>query len=217
MWDEVYMYLKLHPWQFNITWAQHFPNFQKITPIVMGISHSQYIKLQKPSLYIWYGCGMMSMETCSVNHDITTSLRLSTSPIFQKNHPHLHKHISPHANPHHIKMLSKPFQFIWYRLGVQLLGVWSLNHDILASLVLCHTPVFQKSPPTADTYQLRVHPHANLHHIKVLKPFLYVQYEWGVQSLGVWSLNHDITITTSLGLSTSPIFQKITPICTGIS
>ncbi len=35
-----------------------------------------------------------------------------------------------------------------------------------------------------------------------------------MQSTGVWSLNHDIT--TPLGLST-PIFQKFTPTCTGIT
>ena len=36
-----------------------------------------------------------------------------------------------------------------------------------------------------------------------------------MQSLVVWSLNHDLT--TSLGLSQAPIFLKSTPTCTGIT
>ncbi len=36
-----------------------------------------------------------------------------------------------------------------------------------------------------------------------------------MQSLGVWSLNHDTT--TSLGLSYAPIFLKFTPTHTGIT
>ncbi len=51
-------------------------------------------------------------------------------------------------------------------------------------------------------------PCAHLQHLKVLKYFAYICHGWGMLSLGVWSLNHDLT--TTLGLSHAPIFQKST-------
>jgi hypothetical protein len=54
---------------------------------------------------------------------------------------------------------------------------------------------------------VRVHPYAHPQHIKVLKRFVYMLYWCGMQSTGVWSLNHDIT--TSLGLRHTPRFLKL--------
>ena len=52
---------------------------------------------------------MQSMVVCSLNHDTTTSLRLSHAPIFLKIHPHLYGHNSvrmhPYAHPQHLKVL----------------------------------------------------------------------------------------------------------------
>jgi hypothetical protein len=51
---------------------------------------------------------------------------------------------------------------------------------------------------------LFIHPQ----HIKVLKHFIYIQYECGMQSTGAFSLNHHIK--TSLQLSPTPIFLHST-------
>ena len=45
--------------------------------------------------------------------------------------------------------------------------------------------------------------------LKVLKHYAYICHGWRMQSLGVWSLNHELT--TSIGLSHAPIFRKIHP------
>jgi hypothetical protein len=99
---------------------------------------------------------------------------------------------------------------------MQSMGVWSLNHDITTSLGL-NIPIIQKSTtPDLHRYNsVRVDPYAHSHHIKVLKHFVYILYGCGMQSMGVWSLNHDIT--TPLGLRPTPIFQKFTPTCKGVT
>ena len=52
---------------------------------------------------------MQSMGVWSLNHDITTSLRLAPTPIFLKIHPNLHRcnsvRVDPYAHPQHIKVL----------------------------------------------------------------------------------------------------------------
>jgi hypothetical protein len=94
-------------------------------------------------------------------------------------------------------------------------GVWSLNHDLATSQRLSHAPNFSKIPPHPYRWNsVRVHPYAHPQHIKVLKHFLYIYNGCGVHFMGVWSLNHDIT--TSLGLSHTPIFLKIPPTSTGV-
>ena len=55
---------------------------------------------------------------------------------------------------------------------------------------------------------IRVHPCAHPQHINVLKHFLYIQYGCGMQSVVVYSLNHDTT--AHLG-SALPQFSKILP------
>ena len=47
-------------------------------------AHSQHIKVLKLFIYMYYGCGMQSTGVLSLNHDITTSLGLAHTPIFQK-------------------------------------------------------------------------------------------------------------------------------------
>jgi hypothetical protein len=71
-------------------------------------------------------------------------------------------------------------------------------------------PNFQKFTPALHRHNsVRVDPYAHSQHIKVLKHFVYIWYGCGMQSMGVWSLNHDIT--TSLGLIHTPNIQKFTP------
>ena len=79
-----------------------------------------------------------------------------------------------------------------------------------ASLRLCPTPIFQNSPPDLHSHNsVRVHPYAHPRHIKVLKHCVYIWHGCGMHSKRVWSLNHDIT--TSLGLGLSSIFLESTP------
>ncbi len=70
--------------------------------------------------------------------------------------------------------------------------------------------MFSKIPPlTFRGISVGVHPpYAHPQHLKVLTQFAFICHGWGMQSLGVWSLNHDLT--TTLGLSHAPIFQKST-------
>jgi hypothetical protein len=52
--------------------------------------HSHYFNVLKHFVYIQYGCGVLSEACCSLNHDITSSLRLrlrSTPPKKETNSP----------------------------------------------------------------------------------------------------------------------------------
>ncbi len=83
--------------------------------------------------------------------------------------------------------------------------IWALPH-----------PNFPKFGPHLHMHnRVRVHPYAHPQHMKVLNHFLYIQYGCGMQSVVVYSLNHD-TIT-SYGLRLTPIFQNLPPTCTGIT
>jgi hypothetical protein len=134
-------------------------------------------------------------------------------PNSPKTHPHLHTYYSvrmhPYAHPQHLKVL-KLFAYTQYECGMQSIGVWSLNHDTATSYRLGHTPFPQKSPPTCTcNTAIRMHPYAHLQHLKMLKHFLYIQYECGMPSVGVCSLNHDTTISYRLGHT--PFFLKSPP------
>ncbi len=71
----------------------HTPIIQKSTPNlhrrnsvnvrVHPYAHSQHIKVLKLFIYICYGYGMQSTGVWSLNYDITTSLELAHTPIFQ--------------------------------------------------------------------------------------------------------------------------------------
>jgi hypothetical protein len=88
--------------------------------------------------------------------------------------------------------------------------VWSLNHDITTSRGLGLSSIFLKSTPDLHRRNsVRVHPYAYPQHIKVLKHCVYIKHGCGKQSVRGCSLNHDIT--TSLGLGLSSIFLKSTP------
>jgi len=75
-------------------------------------AHSWHIKLLKHFVYIWHGCGMHSKQVWSLNHDITTSLRLRHTPIFLNSTPDLHRRnsvrVDPFAHPQHISRGSGP-------------------------------------------------------------------------------------------------------------
>jgi hypothetical protein len=95
-------------------------------------------------------------------------------------------------------------------VGWKSAGLWSLNHDLTTSLRLSHVPNLPKIHSHLHRCNsVRVHPCAHPQHIKVLKHFVYIWYECEMQSMGFWSLNHDLT--TSLGLSHVPNLPKIHP------
>ncbi len=88
------------------------------------------------------------------------------------------------------------------------MGVWSLNCDLTALLGLSYVPNLPEIHPHLHRQNsVRVHPFAHPQYIKVLKHFVYTWFGCGMQSAGLWSLNHDLT--TSLGLSHTPILPKI--------
>ena len=74
-------------------------------------------------------------------------------------------------------------------------------------------PHFPKTHPHQHTYySIRMHSYAHPQHLKVLKHFIYIQYGCGMQSMGVFSLNHDTA--TAYRLGHTPISLKFTPTCT---
>jgi len=81
---------------------------------------------------------------------------------------------------------------------------------------LGHAPFSLKFTPTWTMYSgIRVFPYAHLQRLKVLKHFVFIQYGCGMQSMGVFSLNHDTT--TSCRFSHTPFPLKFTPTCTHIT
>ncbi len=99
---------------------------------------------------------------------------------------------------------------------MQSTGLWSLTHDLTTSLGLSYVPNLPKIHPHLHRCNsVRVHPFAHPRYIKVLKHFVYTRFRFGMQSMGLWCLNHDLT--TSLGLSHTPSLQKTTPTYIGVT
>ncbi len=112
MWDAVYVALEPQPWPNNITFVHLCPQFCKNPPLPAQVeqckgtpicSSTAHIKVLQHFVHI---CGMWSMRLWNLNHDLTTSLRLSHAPNFAKIIPHPHSWISvrvhPYAHPQHI-------------------------------------------------------------------------------------------------------------------
>ena len=116
---------------------------------VYPYAHPQRIKVLNHSVYKWFVCGIQSMEVCSLNHDTTTSYRLSHTPFFLKLPPPAHVlhgiRVHPYAHPQHLKVLNH-FVYIQYGCGIQSMGVCSHTPT---SYRLSHTPFFLKLPPPA--------------------------------------------------------------------
>ena len=137
----------LPPKKQNQSPTLHMPNSVRMDPY----DHSHHIKVPKHFAYIQYGCGIQSEACCSLDHDITTSLGLRSTPKKTRSAPHLHRDISvrvdPYAHSHHIKV-PKHFAYIQYGCGVQSKACCSLNHDITTSLGLRST---LKSPKSTSS------------------------------------------------------------------
>jgi len=116
--------------------------------------------------------------------------------------------VHPYAHPQHMKVLNH-FIHIQYGCGMQSLVAYSLNHDTTMSYGPRLTTIFQNLAPPAQVYNsVRVHPYAHPQHMKVLKHAVYFQYGCGMQSVVVYSLNHDTTMSYGFTL---PQFPKIWP------
>jgi hypothetical protein len=129
----------------------------------------------------FYGCGMQAVLVWRLSHDHKTSLRLVHTP----NIPWPYKG----AHWQHTKML-KDFVYICYGCGMNFTWVWSLSHDLTASLRLAHTPIILKTPTPAQKHnsvRVRGDPYAHPQHSKVLKHFVYICYECGMHYNITWS------------------------------
>jgi len=136
--------------------------------------------------------------------------------------PHFYKKLPPPAHviqhkcvpicPSAASQGAQHFVYIQFECGMQPMGVCSLNHDTATSYRLGHTPFPLKFTPTCTcNTAIMMHPYAHPQYLKVLKHFVYIQYGCGMQSMGVCSLNHDLT--TSYRLGHAPFFLKFTPTC----
>ncbi len=137
-----------------------------------------------------------------------TVIWASPYPNFPKFGPNLHRYNSVRVHPY-----AHPKHPIWMWDAVSGgLQPQPWHHNVIWALPY---PNFSKFCPHLHRYNsVRVHPYTHPQHMKVLKHFLYIQYGCGMQSVVVYSLNHDTT--TSVGLRLTPIFQNLAPTCTGI-
>ena len=77
-------------------------------------------------------------------------------------------------------------------------------------------PNFPKFGPHLHMYNsVRVHPYTHPQHMKVLDIFIHIQCGCGMQSVVVYSLNHDTTM--SFGPRLTLLFQNLAPTYTGIT
>ena len=84
----------------------------------------------------------------------------------------------------------------------------------------CHLgstlPKYPKFGPHLHMYNsVRVHPYTHPQHMKVLNHFIHIQCGCGMQSVVVYSLNHDTTM--SFGPRLTLLFQNLAPTYTGIT
>ncbi len=92
MWDAVNGGFQPQPRHHNIIQAWPYPISSKIQPHLHTYYGYKGVPICPSTAYIQYGCGMQSMEVCSINHNTTTSyLRLGHITVsFPKIHPHMH-------------------------------------------------------------------------------------------------------------------------------
>ena len=77
-------------------------------------------------------------------------------------------------------------------------------------------PSFPKFGPHLHRYNhVMVHPYTHPQHMKVPEHFVYFQYGCGMQSVVVYSLDHDNT--AHLGSALPQFSKMLAPTCTGIT
>jgi hypothetical protein len=153
-------------------------------------------------------------STMTLDHDITTSIRLRSAPKPKSPPPTCTGlnivRVDPYAHSHHIKV-PKNFVYIQYGCGIQSEACCSLNNDIATSLGLRSAPKTPKPTPHLHRpSSVRVDPYVHSHHINVPKYFVNIQYGCWIQYEACCSLKHDIT-RISPGLRSGPNIPKSTP------
>ncbi len=126
---------------------------------------------------------MWSTGLKSLNHDLTTShIGLSHAPII---------FIIP----------PQPAYVVWQCKGAPICPSTAYQ----GTKTLCLYMKWMRD----GVYGVLVHPYDHPQHIKVLKHFVYIWYGCWMWFIGLWSLNHDLTI--SLVFIYAPNFAKIHP------
>ncbi len=143
-------------------------------------AHTHYVKVPKHFGYIQYGSEIQFEACCGLNHDITTSHLLRSTPItIPKSTPDLQRRITvgvaPYAHTPHTKV-PKHFVYIQYGFVIQSEACCSLYHYIITLHGLGSTPKTRpnSTPDMHRRITVRVDPYAHTHHIKVPKPFVYI-------------------------------------------
>jgi hypothetical protein len=92
--------------------------------------------------------------------------------------------------------------------------VYSLNHDLTASLVLSFTPIFQKNAPTfTGGIKVKVHPNSPPQHMKVLNYFLYICID--MRCIVRWFTALTMSLQHYLDMTVPQFFKKPTPLSQG--
>ena len=170
---------------------------------VYPYAHPQLIKVLKHFVYIQYRGGIQSMGVCSLNHDTTTSYRLSHTPLFLKLPPPAH--VLRHTPLNH-------FVYIQYGCGIQSMGVCS---HTTTSYRLSHTPFFLKLPPPAHVLRhegVPICPSTAYQGAKSLCIQMICMWDTVNGGLQPQPWHHNIIQAQSY-----TIFPKITPTCTCIT
>jgi hypothetical protein len=125
---------------------------------VYPYSHSwqMMVLVQKLFLYKLHGCGMQSERVCSLNHDTTTSLRLSNNQLFKNLYTLAHESQwkgAPYAHLQHMNNLN-------YTLWMLVKWMWEpfcvglrpqpMHQDIISSPA-AETQAFGQLPSRAST------------------------------------------------------------------
>ncbi len=141
------------------------------------------------------GCSQWWITASSVTPQHIWTLPYPNFPKFGPHLSHMYNRVGvyPYAHPQHMKVLNH-FVYIQYGCEMQSGMVYSLNHDTITSFGLHLDPNFPKFGPHLHRYnRVRVHSYAHPQHMKVLAHFIHIQYGCGMQSVVVYSLNHDTT------------------------
>ncbi len=165
---------------------------------------------------------MQSAVVWRLNHDTTISFgfHLTQFPKFGPHPLHRYNSVRVHPYAHNTAYEDANTLFIhsiWIRDAVSSgLQPQPWHHTVIWAMPYPNFPKF--GPHPLHSYNsVIVHPYAHPQHMKVLKHFMFIQYGCGMQSVVVYSLNHDHDTTTSFGLRLTPILQDLAPTCTGIT
>ncbi len=198
---------------FNRIYTNHNyinPNthLQRLDNVRMNsYAHPQHLKVLNHLIYIQYGCGVQSVVIWSLIHDITMSFGLRLTPIdkCKTNCPNLNRYdsvrVDPCAFPQHMKMTNHfIYMQIWMWDAVRGgLEPQPWHHYVIWALPYPNFPKIW--PPPAQVWQWKGAPICPSIAYGGVNHFIYIQYGCRMQSVVVWSLNHDTTMSFGLCLS----------------